>query len=173
MTEPAPLDRTAEEPPSRLQVEPREDVRVEVQYAVAARGLSVPRRLAAWAATAVRLRHTRAELVLRVVGTAESRTLNERWRGGRGATNVLAFPCTPPPHPPIPLLGDVLICAPVAQHEARTWGGGIERHWAYLVVHGTLHLLGYDHQQPRAARSMHTAEARVLRRFGWRHPHPA
>ena len=163
------------EPGSREEPDPLDstDLRVEVQYAVAARGLPDRHQLAAWVAAAARLHYSCAEILLRVVGAAEGRSLNEHWRKGQGTTNVLAFPCVPPLPVPMPLLGDVVICAPVAQREAALSGIAAEQHWAYLAIHGTLHLLGYDHQEPRAARHMRDAEQRVLQSFGWRHPHVA
>ena len=100
-------------------------------------------------------------LCLRVVGEAEGAALNARFRDQGLATNVLAFPAE---HPG--LLGDIAICAPVAALEARKRDKPIADHYAHLVVHGVLHLLGLDHDTPGNAAVMEAKEAEVLKRFG-------
>ena len=100
-------------------------------------------------------------LCLRVVGEAEGAALNARFRDRDLATNVLAFPAE---HPE--LLGDIAICAPVAALEAREQDKPIADHYAHLVVHGVLHLLGLDHDTPGNAAAMEAKESQVLKRFG-------
>ena len=83
-----------------------------------------------------------AELTIRIVNEAEITALNESYRHKQGPTNVLSFPFEPPPEIVTPLLGDIVICAPVVLHEAINQGKAVAAHWAHLVAHGVLHLLG-------------------------------
>ncbi len=145
---------------------------VDVQRCV--RGWS-PRtgEIVLWAGSALGRRASRAELGVRVVGPAESRRLNCRYRGKDKPTNVLSFPAHSPgvidtaPRP----LGDLVICAQVVRTEAREQGKALRAHWAHLVVHGALHLIGYDHQREPDARRMERREIRVLRRLGFANPY--
>jgi len=100
-------------------------------------------------------------LCLRVVGEAEAAALNAQFRDRRQATNVLAFPAEEPD-----ILGDIAICAPVAALEAREQDKVLADHYAHLVVHGVLHLLGLDHDTPRKAADMEAKEIQLLERFG-------
>ena len=115
--------------------------------------------IARWASEA-RGRDTRS-LCLRVVDEAEAAALNARFRDRQQATNVLAFPAEQPG-----VLGDIAICAPVAAVEAREQDKGLADHYAHLVVHGVLHLMGLDHDTPRKAADMEAKEIEVLERFG-------
>jgi len=115
--------------------------------------------IARWAEVA-RGEDTRS-LCLRVVGESESAALNERFRDRDHATNVLAFPAEEPG-----VLGDIAICAPVAVLEAREQDKALRDHYAHLVVHGVLHLLGLDHDTPVKAADMESRELEVLVRFG-------
>ena len=128
------------------------------------------------------------ELTIRVVGAAESRKLNRTWRGKDKPTNVLSFAgngdiphfrctrCLPThrggneecPHFP---LGDLAICAPVVAREAREQGKQPAAHWAHMVVHGVLHLLGYDHENDRDAARMEARETRILAQLGMPNPY--
>jgi probable rRNA maturation factor len=134
------------------------------------------RRLRAWASGALGRRAQNASLVVRVVAPAESRKLNQRWRGKDKPTNVLSFPApitVLPPGEPRPL-GDLVICARVVRDEARAQSKRLAAHWAHLVVHGTLHLIGYDHERgPREQRRMERREIAVLKRFGIANPYVA
>lgn len=109
-----------------------------------------------------------ASLSIRVVGTAESRRLNRTWRGKDKPTNVLSFPA---PATQSPLLGDLAICAPVVAREAREQGKSAQAHWAHMVVHGVLHLLGYDHELDRDAAVMEARETALLANFGYANPY--
>jgi probable rRNA maturation factor len=115
--------------------------------------------------------HGRSLLTVRIVGETEGATLNRRWRGKRGATNVLSFPGTAVPGGGPDLLGDIVICAPVVDREARQQGKPRAAHWAHMVVHGTLHLLGYDHESRAQAAVMEALEARLLARLGVENPY--
>jgi len=109
-----------------------------------------------------------AGLSIRVVGSAESRRLNRTWRGKDKPTNVLSFPA---PATQSPLLGDLAICAPVVAREAREQGKSTQAHWAHMVVHGVLHLLGYDHELDRDAAIMEARETALLANFGYANPY--
>jgi len=109
-----------------------------------------------------------------MVGRAESRRLNGRFRGRDKATNVLSFPAAPLPAGAAAAarpLGDLVICPPVLRAEARAQQKTLRAHWAHLVVHGMLHLLGYDHERSRDARRMERREIAVLRRLGFANPY--
>jgi probable rRNA maturation factor len=140
---------------------------VEVQ--IATRAAAVPRGadLAGW----VQAAGARAPVTVRLTGWPESRRLNERFRGKPGPANVLAFPAGAGVSPAGVELGDVVICLPLVYREAREQGKRPLQHLAHLVVHGTLHLLGYDHDQDPAARKMENAEVRILRRLGFPNPY--
>ena len=135
-----------------------------------------PRRadLARWASAALGRHAAGAELGVRVVGPAESRRLNARYRGRDAPTNVLSFP---PPAMPVRTpggtrtLGDLVVCPGVLRGEARAQAKTLEAHWAHLIVHGTLHLIGYDHQGAADARRMERREIAVLRRLGFANPY--
>ena len=148
-------------------------VRLELQRRV--RGwLPTRRELTHWASTALGRRALGRELGVCVVGPAESARLNGRFRGSEQPTNVLSFPAAalPPPHPGgrAPL-GELVICAHVLRAEARAQEKTLRAHWAHLVVHGTLHLAGYDHEGAADARRMERREVAVLRRLGFANPY--
>ncbi len=146
---------------------------VDVQRACAAPGVPAPAKLAKWAEAALDGRSEGARMTVRVVDEAEGAALNGRYRGGAGATNVLAFAFDAPELPSVRILGDVVVCAPVAAREAHERSKAPDAHWAHLVVHGTLHLLGYGHDEPGAAREMETLERRILDGLGYPDPYAA
>ena len=113
----------------------------------------------------------RGELGIRIVGRAESRALNRRYRGRDAATNVLSFPVSPEPGPHHRLLGDLVVCAPLVVSEARAQHKPLRAHWAHLVIHGTLHLLGFDHAREPDARRMERRERVLLARLGYPDPY--
>ena len=146
---------------------------VDVQRACAAPGIPSPAKLVQWAEAALDGRRDGARMTVRVVDEAEGARLNERYRGKTGATNVLAFGFDAPEAPSVRILGDVVVCAPVAAREALAHSKRLDAHWAHLVVHGTLHLLGYDHDQPGSAGEMETLEREILHRLGYADPYAA
>jgi probable rRNA maturation factor len=129
----------------------RKKNRVVVQYAVSRRGVPGPSSFRRWA---------NADVVIRVVGEREGLSLNRTFRGKTTATNVLTFHT-----------GDIVLCHPVVVREAKQQGKSVAAHYAHLVVHGVLHLRGYDHEKKREAARMEKAEIRILRRLGFGDPY--
>jgi probable rRNA maturation factor len=144
---------------------------VDVQ--LAAEGDSVPsvEQLTGWARAAWRDGARDGEVVVRVTGEAESRRLNHEYRGQDKPTNVLSFPFDPIPHVDLAHVGDLVICAPVVAHEAREQGKQPAAHWAHIVVHGMLHLQGYDHETDAQAGEMETLETDILNGLGYPAPY--
>lgn len=142
-----------------------------VRYAVPRRGVPSAAAFRRWVAAALAGRTPHAAVDVRVVGSREARTLNRTWRGRDYATNVLSFPIDLPQVTGLPLLGDIVLCAPVVKREARAQHKQARAHWAHLVVHGTLHLLGYDHEQPAEAAVMEATEIEILARLGYDNPY--
>jgi probable rRNA maturation factor len=146
---------------------PPPDLKLTVQYAVRAEDLPSRADLRRWARTALT---ADAQLTLRLVDETEARALNGRYRGRDYATNVLSFAygqdvagC---------LTGDVVLCAPVVAREAGAQGKTAEAHWAHLVVHGMLHLQGYDHERGgRDAVAMEAVESFIMKRLGYPDPY--
>jgi probable rRNA maturation factor len=124
-----------------------------------------------WAATALENVRETAELSIRIVDTEEGARLNEHWRNRAGPTNVLSFPANLPDVVDLPLLGDLVICAPVVSREAAEHAKEEMAHWAHLVIHGILHLIGYDHIEEKDAIVMEAMETRLLKRLGYRDPY--
>lgn len=111
------------------------------------------------------------EMTIRIVDEVEARQLNERWRQRAYPTNVLSFPFECPPGLDIPLLGDIVICAPLVASEAVEQHKPQQAHWVHLVIHGTLHLLGYDHISESQAQVMESLETRILHDLGYPNPY--
>jgi len=144
---------------------------VAVQYGTRRPWAPAVPTLRSWAAAALGGRHRRSELGIRVVGTAEGRRLNRDFRGKDRPTNVLSFPAPAGPRDPGRFLGDLVICAPVVAREAREQGKALRAHWAHMVVHGVLHLLGEDHDTPRRAAGMEAREIAILAGLGFGNPY--
>lgn len=111
------------------------------------------------------------EISIRIVDREESRTLNGQYRGKPTPTNILSFPADFPPGVDAPLLGDLAICAPVIEQEAEQQQKPPEAHWAHMVIHGTLHLLGYDHIEAGDAHKMEALEIALLDQLGYPNPY--
>lgn len=107
------------------------------------------------------------EVTIRIVSANEGRALNAAYRGKDYATNVLTFPLTEEPH----LMGDIILCAPVVEKEAREQGKDLMAHYAHMTVHGILHLHGYDHETEAQAELMEALEVETLRKLGYANPH--
>nr|WP_275099954.1 rRNA maturation RNase YbeY [Sedimenticola hydrogenitrophicus] len=125
----------------------------------------------AWAEAALHGRLERAELVVRIVDREESRQLNREYRGKDSPTNVLSFPFEAPAVVANDLLGDLVICAPLVAEEAAEQGKPLEAHWAHLLVHGVLHLLGFDHINDPEAETMEGLEVEILESLGYSDPY--
>ncbi len=116
-----------------------------------------------------------AQITVRIVEEKEICQLNENFRNKAGVTNVLSFPFEPPPGIPVDetlnSLGDLVVCAAVVNKEANDQGKENIAHWAHMVVHGTLHLLGYDHQNDEEAFEMESLEIKIMSRLDFPDPY--
>lgn len=111
------------------------------------------------------------ELTVRIVDEAESQALNSEYRDKHKPTNVLSFPFEAPEGVPLSLLGDLIICAAIVRTEANQQNKTLTAHWAHMIVHGTLHLLGFDHIDPSEAETMESLETRILASLGFDDPY--
>jgi probable rRNA maturation factor len=123
------------------------------------------------AALCERTTKQQVEIVVRLVDADEMAQLNANYRGKKGTTNVLSFPADLPPDLELPLLGDIVICAPVVLAEAAQQGKNTSAHWAHMTIHGTLHLLGYDHIEEEEAETMEALESAILRQLDYSCPY--
>lgn len=139
-----------------------------IQRTVPAAGIPAPNSLRLWAWAAMGA--AGGDMTIRIVDALESRQLNHQYRGKDAATNVLSFPAEMPV-PGETLLGDLVICAPVVASEAAAQGKLVRAHWAHMVIHGTLHLLGMDHQNDAEAERMEQRERVLLAGFGFGDPY--
>ena len=144
---------------------------VSIEYAVARAGLPAAVSFRKWVGAALAGRIREADLAIRIVGTKEGRALNRHYRGKDYATNVLSFPAELPEGVKLPLLGDIVLCAPVVAREAREQKKPLLAHYAHLTVHGTLHLLGWDHEDAREAEAMEQLEREILAEMGIEDPY--
>jgi probable rRNA maturation factor len=146
---------------------------LELDVTYAARRPWAPRRalFRKWAAAALGSAPRSAALSIRIVGAARSRSLNARYRGKAGATNVLSFAGTGRLPDGRDFLGELVICAPIVAREAREQSKTRDQHWAHMTVHGVLHLLGYDHERAAEARKMERIEVQILDRLGFSNPY--
>lgn len=145
---------------------------ITIQRRVPPAGVPAPAALRQWALAA--LGHTHGELTIRIVDEAESAQLNSRYRGKDYPTNVLSFPYDSEGFEETddgPPLGDLAICAPVVAREADEQGKELRAHWAHMVVHGVLHLLGRDHIAEDEAEAMEAEERLILAQLGFPDPY--
>lgn len=148
---------------------------VSVSYGLPRAGLPAALSFRRWVAAACEGRIRKADLALRIVDAKEGLALNRHYRGKDCATNVLSFPAELPEGVVmlLPLLGDLVICAPIVAREAKEQGKPLNAHYAHLTVHGTLHLLGLDHEDEREAEAMELLERRILAGLGIDDPYDA
>ncbi len=150
---------------------------------------SIPKKdeLQRWVEAAIQGKNSTPKLsiVLRFVNREESKTLNHAYRHKRYATNVLSFPFDEPEfttdmadlnealaqHLQQQHLGDIVLCEQIVQKEAREQHKTLKQHWAHLIVHGVLHLQGYDHQQAEEAELMESLEIKILQGLGFDNPY--
>lgn len=128
-------------------------------------------QLTQWTELALSGRRDTTELTIRIVDEDESAALNQQYRGKDGATNVLSFPADIPAELELPLLGDLVICKQRVEQEALTQHKALFEHWAHLVIHGTLHLLGFDHIDNDDAEEMESLEIALLSELGIANPY--
>lgn len=151
------------------------DHQIDIEIASGSPHLPVSSAIESWvnAALATALEDdTKAyEVSVYIVDEEESQTLNQQYRNQAKPTNVLSFPADIPAELGVPLLGDLVICAPVVEREAGEQGKTLAAHWAHMLVHGTLHLLGYDHINDADAELMEALETRILGRLGFPAPY--
>lgn len=112
-----------------------------------------------------------AEVSLYIVDEDESQELNAQYRSNDKPTNVLSFPADIPEEVGVPLLGDLVVCAPVVAREAQEQGKTLQAHWAHMLIHGTLHLLGFDHILDDEADTMETLETQIITGLGYPAPY--
>lgn len=112
-----------------------------------------------------------SEVTIRIVDEEESHHLNLTYRGKDKPTNVLSFPFEAPPEVELSLLGDLIICRQVVEQEAIEQQKSAEEHWAHMVIHGCLHLLGYDHIEDEEAEEMEGLETEILAELGYADPY--
>ncbi len=129
------------------------------------------KQLHAWVSAALQRRDGAYEITIRIVGELESQAMNKKYRCQDQPTNVLSFPADLPAGVDHPLLGDLLICAPLLEREAAAQGKDSQAHWAHLVIHGVLHLLGHDHRQADQAAKMEALETAILASIGYPDPY--
>lgn len=139
---------------------------VAVSYGLPRTGLPAAVSFRRWVAAALDGRIRAADLAIRIVDTKEGRSLNRHYRGKDTATNVLSFPAELPDGIELPLLGDLVLCAPVIAKEAREQGKPLTAHYAHMTVHGALHLLGWDHADDTEAECMEQLEREILADLG-------
>ena len=144
---------------------------IHLQRATREQGLPSEAEFRQWAELALGDRAGRSELTIRLVDEAESQALNLAYRGQDKPTNVLSFPLEAPPVVETDLLGDLVICASVVAREAVRQGKPVAAHWAHMVIHGVLHLLGFDHQNERQASEMECIEVELLGQLGFADPY--
>ncbi len=146
--------------------------RVDVQLACDSAAIPSPLELRRWAVSVLRAQAQSGAVCIRIVDEAESASLNADYRSRQGPTNVLSFPSDfDDPESGVRQIGDLAICAPVVVREASDQGKAQADHWAHLVVHGILHLLGFDHEAAEEAAVMETREIEILGELGIADPY--
>ena len=136
-------------------------------------GLPTEEQIVQWATAAVQPEGDEVEMTVRIVDEAESHELNLTYRGKDRPTNVLSFPFECPDEVELLLLGDLVICRQVVEREAAEQEKPLMAHWAHMVVHGSLHLLGYDHIEDNEAEEMESLETQIMQGLGFDDPYLA
>jgi probable rRNA maturation factor len=144
---------------------------VDLQIATTDDDIPAESSFIAWVTAALPPEKLDSELTIRIVSLAESEALNTQYRHHAKPTNVLSFPTDLPDEIDIPLLGDLVICAAIVESEAKTQNKALDAHWAHMVIHGTLHLLGYDHEEDDEAEVMEAMETDLLGALGFPPPY--
>jgi probable rRNA maturation factor len=150
------------------------ELQLDVQLAIENdSNLPTEEQLILWATAALlnRTEYEEPELTIRIVDEDESQELNYEYRGKNKPTNVLSFPFEAPAHVPIPLLGDLIVCKQVVEREAIEQEKTLTSHWAHMIIHGCLHLLGYDHIDDEEAEEMEGIEKVLMTELGFEDPY--
>ncbi|MGB0893274.1 MAG: rRNA maturation RNase YbeY [Parashewanella sp.] len=149
------------------------DLQLELDLQIACKSTQLPSQaeFELWAKTAIEGHQSQAELTIRLVDSEESQQLNHDYRGKDKPTNVLSFPFEVPDGIELPLLGDLIICIQVVEQEAQQQNKPLKAHWAHMVVHGCLHLLGYDHIDDLEAEEMEALETQLIKKLGFDDPY--
>ncbi|MEZ8286132.1 rRNA maturation RNase YbeY [Vibrio splendidus] len=147
-------------------------IELDLQLAVEnEQGLPTEQDIQLWLDKTIPQFQENAELTVRIVDTEESHQLNHDYRGKDKPTNVLSFPFEAPPGMELDLLGDLIICRQVVEKEAEEQSKPLLAHWAHMVVHGSLHLLGYDHIEDDEAEEMESLETEIMQTMGFEDPY--
>ena len=144
---------------------------IDIQKACASEDSPDEDSIKRWVSAAIRDERDDSDLSIRIVDELESADLNQCYRGKSGATNVLSFPFDAVTPEPLPMLGDMVICAPIVVREASEQHKTLQAHWAHIVIHGVLHLLGYDHIDDKDAEHMETLETAIMLELGFPPPY--
>ena len=144
---------------------------LDIQSASSSEDVPDEQSMKRWVSAAIVSKTGDTELSIRIVDERESQELNQTYRGSSGPTNVLSFPFDAEIPEPLPLIGDVVICAPVVAREAEQQNKELKAHWAHMIVHGVLHLQGYDHQNDTEAVIMETLESEIMQKLGFPQPY--
>lgn len=148
-------------------------LKIAVQNASSAASVPTSAQIKKWAAAAMQTDIANAEITFRMVDAEEGQTLNRDYRGKDYATNVLTFTFDEdmPDIPGLPLMGDIVLCTAVVEREAAEQGITLDAHYCHLIVHGVLHLQGFDHQEVDEAETMEALEAQIVISLGYDDPY--
>ncbi len=144
--------------------------KIDLQNDESLTNLPVQQDFETWVNAALVQKFDNLEQTIRLVGEAESRALNSQYRAKNSPTNVLSF-TVENDYLDYECLGDLVICAPIVEQEAQQQGKPLPAHWAHMVIHGMLHLQGYDHQNAAEASEMEALEAKILSTLGYTNPY--
>jgi probable rRNA maturation factor len=144
---------------------------IEIQTIFKSNGQPDQEQIQRWVDVALEGFNQGTEIVVRIVDEQESTELNEQYRHKKGPTNILSFPVEVPEGIELNLLGDLVICAPILEKEALEQHKALTDHWAHIIVHGVLHLLGYDHIDDDEAELMESKEITILNKLNIKNPY--
>ena len=149
----------------------QQDIYLDVSINSASKLIPSNDLLNKWFAEIIQSKRKTAEAYLLIVDEGESKLLNQRWRNKNQPTNILSFPAEIPKEVNSPVIGDLVACAPIIELEAKKQGKSLEAHWAHMIIHGGLHLLGYDHILDKDATEMEGLEINALSELGYGNPY--
>jgi probable rRNA maturation factor len=146
-------------------------MKINLQIATQEKNIPSESLFKSWVKAALPGKKQKMEITIRLVDIPEITELNKKYRHKKALTNVLAFPFQAPPGIKISILGDLVICAPIANKEAIEQKKSTKAHWAHLTIHGVLHLLGYEHSTQKDAKKMEALEIKILKKLGFPNPY--